>query len=65
MIAFDDNLQLYSTMTINEIIILKILMESTIDSNLTLTGTINECVILNNEFTDIQKEGGGTAKLYQ
>lgn len=62
MIAFDYNLQLYSTMTINEIIILKILMESTIDSNLTLTGTINECVILNNAFTDIQKEGGGNNK---
>ena len=39
-------------------------MDSTIDSNLTLTGMINDCVILNNEFTDIQKEGGGTAKLY-
>ena len=32
-------------------------METTVNGNLTLTGMINECVILNNNFTDIQKEG--------
>lgn len=40
----------------------KTLMETTVNGNLTLTGTINECVILNDGFADIQKKDGVNGK---